>query len=104
VLVVIVPMAGLLLLHAPPVTVFVSVDVSPIQTVVAPEIAAGTGSTLSEAVVLQPVESVKVIVTPPGETPVATPVVAPIEARAVLLLLQVPPPALVSVTAAPTHT
>ena len=67
---------------------------SPSQTAVIPVMADGKGLTVNTVVVMQPVGNVYVIVTVPDSTPVTVPVDDPTVAIAILLLDQVPPPAL----------
>jgi hypothetical protein len=67
-----------------------------------PVIGAGSGFTVTALVVLQPVGCVKVIVAVPETNPVTVPVVAP-TATLKLVLLQVPPPASLSVMVVPSH-
>jgi hypothetical protein len=64
----------------------------PTQTDNVPEIAPGIGSTVINAVSVQPVYAVFVIIIVPAEIPVSVPVAEPIVAIAVLLLIQPPPP------------
>ena len=93
-----------LLLHVPPVVVVLSVVEPPAHNAPDPVMLPGSGFTVIAAVVLQVVGSVYVIVTAVGTLtapPVTRPVVAPIGAALVLLLVQVPPPLLPSVTELP---
>lgn len=82
---------GVLLVHTPPVVASVNVIVEPTHTLDAPEIAAGTGLTVTKNVFAQPVPSVYVIMAVPGETPVTSPVPDPMVATLRLPLLHVPP-------------
>ena len=50
--------AGLLLLHMPPVTLLCNVDILPMQALVVPVIGPGSGFTVMFAVARQPDESV----------------------------------------------
>ncbi len=94
----------LLLLHVPPVTASVSVVVNPIHTLLVPDIAAGNGFTVNVIDVAHPVaSSVYVISVVPVVRPVTIPDVDPIDATVDVPLLQVPPPAPVSVAAFPAH-
>lgn len=69
-----------------------NVMADPRQTVAAPEIAAGNAATVTGREVAQPVGSVYVIVSVPGEIPVSNP--GPVkDPTALLLLVQVPLPA-----------
>jgi hypothetical protein len=79
------------LLQPPPAGVLLNVVVSPTHTPNEPEMADGSGFTVMPAVMIQPVGSVYVIVAVPPLTPLATPLVEPMVATDVLLLLQVPP-------------
>ena len=87
--------AMLLLLHVPPVTASVKVDVVPVQTKVRPEIVPASAEvpTVTPAVTIaepQLVVTVYVIVAEPVATPVTTPVAETV-AIEILLLLHVPP-------------
>ena len=82
----------LLLLQLPPTDGLVRVIVAPWHTLAIPDMGAGIPETVIVAVAIQPVANVYVIVAVPADTPVTTPVDEPIEAIAVLLLLQLPPP------------
>ena len=97
--------AGTLLLHTPPVAASLNVVVRPWQTLVAPVIAAGVGLTVNGVVIKQLVAVlVKLIVNTPAETPVTTPP-EDTDAKAVLLLVQVPgPDTSDKVVVEPTHT
>jgi hypothetical protein len=79
----------LLLLHVPPVTASVKVDVAPAQTSVVPEIEV-IGLTVITVVAIQFVGAVYVIIAVPPVTPFTVPDV-PTVAMPVLLLLHVPP-------------
>lgn len=95
--------ALLLLLQVPP-PVLVNVMDELTHTVDNPDIAVGKGFTVVTIRDLQPVASVYVIEAVPGRIPDITPVLKPAVATVVLPLVHVPPPALVSVVAIPTHT
>jgi hypothetical protein len=69
----IVAIAGVPLVHVPPVVVLLSVVVRLWQTASVPVIAAGSGLTVTGVVVMQPVASVYVIFTTPADAPVITP-------------------------------
>jgi hypothetical protein len=70
-----------------------------------PVIGSGTGFTVILLVTVQPPPSVKMMVTPPADTPVTTPVVLPTLAMDGVVLIQVLVPAvLASVIVPPTHT
>ena len=90
---VIVATVVILLLHVPPGVASLNVVFAPTQIVVAPTIGAGSGFTTNDVVVIHPVPNVYVItVVPPGlAPPVTNPVLVPIVATAVRLLLHVPP-------------
>jgi hypothetical protein len=93
------------LLHTPPPDPSVIVIVDPEHTTVGPPITPGASVTLIIFVIVQPVPSEYVIVTSPVSTPVTIPDEEPTVARAVLLLVHVPPVTVsVSVTDEPTHT
>ena len=104
VLTVTVAIAVLLLLHVPP-PASLNVVVSPEQTVRLPKMAVGSGSTVTTAVIKQPVDdNVYVIVVVPTVPPFTIPVADPIVAL-VLLLVHVPPPvASLNVVVSPKHT
>ena len=86
-----VPTAILLLLHMPPVLVSLKAEVDPEQILVVPVIAPGNGFTVSEYIEKQPPAiSWKVIAVVPADTPVIMPVMEPMEATPVLLLLHMP--------------
>ena len=101
---------GWLLLQVPPGVAspnsVVGVDVKVAEhNWVNPVIASGTGFTVILLVTVQPPPNVKMMVTPPADTPVTTPVVLPTLAIAGVVLIQVLVPApSVSVTVPPTHT
>jgi hypothetical protein len=86
-----VPTAVLLLLHVPPLTPSVSAAVVSAHRLNGPTIAPGDGSTVTVAVLLQPPDTMYVIIVLPDDTPVSTPVDNPIVPTAVLLLPHVPP-------------
>ena len=81
--------------QAPPLEPVVSVTELPVHTLLGPVIAAGSGFTVTAAVVLQPVGSVYITVVVPVNTPANIPVVEPIVAMAVLPESHVPPPVVV---------
>jgi hypothetical protein len=68
--------AGILLVHEPP-PASVSVVADPIQTSVVPEIAVGSGLTVTLVVMRQDGDNSYVIIVVPEETPVTTPVPEP---------------------------
>jgi hypothetical protein len=74
----------------PPVLASLKLAGAPEHTVERPVTGAGLGLTVTSVEVLQPVDSVKVILAEPTETPVITPVAEPAVAIAELLLAQVP--------------
>jgi hypothetical protein len=78
--------------HEPPVTVLLNVMLFPVHTLPTPEMAVGAELTVITAVVIQPVPGVYVIVAVPRDNPFTMPLVIPIVATEVLLLLHVPPP------------
>lgn len=82
---------GLAELHDPPVVPSLRVSVEPEQTAPGPVIAAGFVLTVIGNVVAHPPGAVLVMVTLPADMPVTIPDAEPIEARATLLLVQVPP-------------
>jgi hypothetical protein len=96
---------GLPLLHVPPLIALVSVVADPKQiSCELPVIAGGVGLMLTLSIFLHPPGSRYVIVAVPTFKPVNTPVVAFIGDVAILLLLQVPPLAVLpSVTVVPTQ-
>lgn len=99
----IVAIDGALLVHVPPPE-FVSVVVLPTHTRSVPPMADGADITVIVRVAAQPVGSVYVISAVPVATAVTRPVVDPIVATAVLLLVHVPPGIeLVSVVVLPAH-
>src|SRR3569833_174940 len=77
---------------------------SPWHTCSAPVIAAGSGFTVTVAVVPHPSGNVYKMFAVPAATPVTIPVDKPIVATPVLPLSHVPPPASLSTVVAPTHT
>ena len=84
---------GSLLLQVPPDVALLSVLLPPTQALSAPVIAAGSGSTVTTAVLVQPEEvSLNVIVVVPADTPVTTPVDTLIVATPGVLLAHVPVP------------
>lgn len=87
----IVPTAGVLLLHAPPVTGWLIGVVRPRHTVELPVMAAGAAVTVTTSVEIQPALSAYVIVVVPEVMPVSTPVDASIVPTEAVLLLHVPP-------------
>jgi hypothetical protein len=92
-------------LHVPPVTVFVKVVAKPAQTDAVPPMAGGSGLTVKTTVDVQPDGSVYVITVVPDASPLTTPLLIPIVATVVLLLLQVPPVVLLlKVAVSPSHT
>ena len=80
-----------------------NVIVSPGQTVAAPDIADGNAFTVIISLVEHPVGNVYIIVEVPVDPLVTNPVVDPIVATVVLLLVHVPPPASVRVAVEPIH-
>ena len=97
--------AGALLVHVPPAVGCVRVVVSPSHTDVAPTIGAGAAVTVATTVLVQPALNEYVTIVVPADTPYRTPVVEPMVPTARLLLLQVPPDAVVvNVPVLPTHT
>lgn len=98
------PVAGLPLLHVPPVVASASVTNAPVHTDEGPVMAATTGSvfTVTVAVAVQVFVPVYVITEVPGLTPVTRPLPDPTVAIPVLPLTHVPPPGVpVSVVVAP---
>lgn len=95
--------AVLLLVHVPPVMASLRMMVKPWQTFATPIIAEGVGRTVTVVIVIHPF--VYVMTDVPGAMPETIPVVEPIVAVPVLLLLHVPPVvALLKVeTAVPIH-
>lgn len=102
-----VPAATLPLIQVPPITVLLSVVAEPTHTPKEPvelTIVPGRAFTVTTIVVVQPVTGiVLVIVVVPAVMPLTKPLVVFIVATAGVLLLQVPPVALVSVVLPPTH-
>ena len=96
--------AVLLLLQVPPPEPSVNAVDDPAQTFRLPVIPPGTVLTVTVVVVIQPVDSVYVIVDVPGVPPVTKPEADPIVATTVLLLIHVPPPASLKVVDRPEHT
>jgi hypothetical protein len=87
-----VAIAGLVEVHTPPGVGVDSIAQAPEHKTVVPDMAAGTGSTLTVLVVKQPPAVILyVIVAVPTLTPVTTPPVDVTEATPVALLLHVPP-------------
>ena len=96
--------AGILLLHVPPVAGSLNVIVCPAHTRLLPVIAGGGGLIVTPVVVMQPVPVVYVIATLPVLIPVIIPVALPAVAINGLLLLHIPPVVTsLSVVVAPTH-
>ncbi len=83
--------AKLLLLHVPPVVALLNVVDTPTHTADVPEIAAGTGYTVTALIAMQPVPVAYEIFTVPAAIPAAVPEVTSTVATEVLLLLQFPP-------------
>jgi len=95
----------LLLLQLPEAEPSLRLVVEPWHTEATPSIDDGNGLTVTTAVVWQPVGNTKMIVEVPADSPVTTPVVPPISAMPVALLLHVPGAlASVSGVVAPAHT
>ena len=95
---------GLLLDHAPPASAVNKEMVLPWQTADGPETGLGNVLTVTTMVAIHPVDNVYVIVTVPLLTPVTTPALFTV-AVAMLLLLQLPPDALLNnVVVLPGHT
>ncbi len=88
--------AVLLLLQSPPGIASRNVVVVPTHRRVVPVMGSGNGFTVTNTVVIQPVGNVYVMVAKPSVKPETMPLVEPIGATPVLLLLHVPPPASVS--------
>lgn len=100
-----VAIAGEELLHAPPAVVLLCSTQLLMHTDDGPVIAAGRASTVTIAVVKQPVPNEYEIVVLPADTPCTVPVVASILPTVGVLLLHVPPVVLLlSVVVAPWHT
>ncbi len=104
-----VPIAGVLLVHVPPVTGCVSVVVCPSHTALAPTIGAGAGVTVTTNVEVHPALSEYVIVVVPGagveDIPPTMPVDVPtVPMEGVLLDHEPPGVLLVSIIVEPTHT
>ena len=101
---------GLLLAHVPPGIASLSNDVDGDSKVaehncVRPVIGSGTGFTVILLVTVQPPPRVKMMVAPPADTPVTTPVLLPTRAMPGVLLSQVAVPAASDkVIVPPTHT
>ena len=101
------PVAGLLLVQVPPLTVLVRVLVAPTGSWVTPDIGPGAGFTVTALVAVQPAVEIKVIVAVPADTPhteVLALLAAPVVATAVLLLVHRPAVTSVSVMHCPAHT
>jgi hypothetical protein len=77
--------------QVPPAVVLLSDTEAPIHMELAPVMAAGDGETTTVVVTRQPEPSEYVITEVPLATPQTTPVVEPMTATAVLLLVHVPP-------------
>jgi len=93
------------LLQVPPVEASVNVMVELTHTALGTLIAAGSGLTVTTAVVVQVVElAVKVIIDVPGDTPVTEPEPVTTVATLVVPLLQVPPVVSVNKVVNPWHT
>jgi hypothetical protein len=82
----------LLLLHTPPTVSVENADVLPAQKEFVPVIAAGSGLTVTTAVLKQPALTMYEIVDVPSVNPATTPVPTCTVAFTILLLLHVPPP------------
>ena len=96
------PPAGLL--HTPPVVASFKIIDAPAHRGVAPVIVAGDKFTVTTAVTVHPLPREYVIVVVPGIMPETTPV-PEIVPTVVLLLIHVPPPAVLpNAVAAPAHT
>ena len=80
-----------LLLHVPPVEASVKLTEEPTHTVAVPVMPAGTGSTVTVVVAVQPKGNEYVIVAVPSATEETTPLDDPTVAIVISLLLQVPP-------------
>ena len=99
-----VPTAGLLLLHVPPGVAELNVVVSPIQTSSVPVIGSGNGLTVRVFITIQSVPKPYVMLVVPADSVVTNPVVKPIVATLGLPLIHVPPKtASVHVVVCPTH-
>lgn len=94
----------LLLLQVPPAVASVNCVVAATHTPAAPEIAAGKGFTITDVVAMQPKLREYVMVVVPRLSPSTVPVLTLTAAIAELLLLHVPPPALLSVVVPLKHT
>lgn len=93
------------LVHTPPGTLLPNVDVRPIHTFRLPVIVPGLGLTVTTVVRLQPEGNEYVIIDVPAISPLTMPVVDPMVATAVLLLVHVPPDTVLpSVVVKPIHT
>jgi len=88
-----VPMADEL--HTPPVVASAKLTLAPTHTLAAPVMVAGTGFTVTTAVLAQPVGNVYEITDAPALTPLTIPVVVPTVATEGLTELHVPPVAVV---------
>jgi hypothetical protein len=95
--------ALLLLLQVPP-PASVSTVVEPTQRFDGPDIADGSGFTVSTLVTRQPVDNVYEMVVVPADTPERKPVNKLMVATEVELLIHVPPPASVKEVFPPTQT
>ena len=97
-------MPGAALVHVPPDTGSVSVNVEPTQMLPAPTMAVGTELTVTTCDIRHPVGMVYVTVSVPVDRPENTPVVL-MDPTAGVVCVQVPPGvASVSVVVRPTHT
>jgi hypothetical protein len=83
--------AGLLLVHIPPGSVFESMVALPSHICVIPAMFDGVGFTVIMAIDIHPVASLYVMIAVAPVTPVMIPVDEPARAMVPLLLLQVPP-------------
>jgi hypothetical protein len=90
-LVLIVATMVLLLLHVPPATVLLNIVVPPKQMPVVPDIPDGGGLMVTNAVAVQPPDSVYVMTAVPADTPLTTPVTVTTVATDVFAVLHVPP-------------
>jgi hypothetical protein len=95
-----------LLLHVPPDVLLASVVAEPAHTAIVPVTDAGSGLTVTIAVLVQPAPALYVTVVVPVVTPVTTPEFEPIVATLVLLLVHDTPELieLDSTVLPPTHT
>ena len=76
--------------HVPPASASVSDVTAPSQTLAVPDMAAGSGLTVSVKVLKHPSGNVQLISVVPADIPEMIPVTEPIVAMAVLLLLHIP--------------